>query len=70
MCTASNSRQATGIIVVTSVLAVIGVVTVVWALLMRRGLVKDPLAEADKRIDDLERSLSRLQETFSNIVSA
>lgn len=51
--------------VLTCVLTVVGIVAIGCALFsrMQRENV-DPLSEADRRIDELEQSLHRLQETY------
>lgn len=72
MSTVSEKRCTTALSLVSAVLAIAGVIAIVWTLFGRRNgsRMVDPLAEADKRIDDLERSLNRLQDTFSHIISA
>ena len=51
---------------VTGALAIIGIAAIGWALVsrMRRENI-DPLSEADRRINELEHSLHRLQDTYS-----
>ena len=51
------------------ILAVIGAATVLWMVFShRRGRMLDPQAEIDRRINDLEDSLSHLQDIFGQAV--
>jgi HAMP domain-containing protein len=62
----SNTNVAvivTGVFVVTGLAAL----AVAWCT-RRRPLPIDPLEEADRRIDELENTLRRLQDTFGQVV--
>ncbi len=55
--------------IVVGALVAVSVAAVVWTFLRRRdGITIDPLAEADRRINELESSLHRLQDNVSRIV--
>lgn len=57
------------ICVVTGALAIAGVAALVWVAFSRRGArTFDPLLEADKRINELENSLQRLQDNFGHAI--
>lgn len=60
-----NMTKAAGIM--TGALVVAGIAAVAWFLLSRRlDLEIDPLAEADRRISELEESLQRLQHSVNH----
>lgn len=55
--------------VVTGVLAVVGAATVLWMIFSRKDPREvDPQAEIDRRISELETSLSHLQDTFGHVM--
>lgn len=55
--------------VVTGALVTLGVAAVVWVLLGRRaGSRLDPQIEIDRRIDELENSLTHLQDAFGHAI--
>jgi len=63
-CTAAQVAQ-----IATGVLAVIGTATVLWMIFSRRrARTLDPQLEIDRRINELEDSLSRLQDGFGHVV--
>jgi len=63
-----SSSQAFGI--ATGVLAVVSVAALLWAVYRRHGSrTLDPMTEVDKRIDELEHSLTRLQSVFGHAIS-
>ena len=53
--------------IVAGTLLVAGLAAV-WWMVARRGRVVDPQVEIDRRIDDLEHSLSHLQDVFGHAV--
>lgn len=53
--------------IVAGTLLVAGLATV-WWLVARRARTVDPQAEIDRRINDLEHSLSHLQDAFTQVV--
>ena len=60
-----NTSKTTGIL--TGALLIAGVAAVAWLLLSHRlELQIDPLAEADRRISELEESLQRLQHSVNH----
>lgn len=55
--------------IVTGTLLVAGVAALVWALSRHStSAIIDPQAEIDKRINNLEDSLSRLQDVFGHAI--
>jgi len=54
--------------VVAGTLLVAGITAVWWFLSHRAVPVVDPQAEIDRRIDDLEHSLTHLQDAFGQVV--
>ena len=55
--------------IVTGALVVVGLAAVLWMVVSRRTISDlDPQAEIDRRINDLEHSLSRLQEVFGQAI--
>lgn len=63
-CSAAQLAQ-----IVTGVLAVVGAVTVLWVFFApRRTRALDPQDEIDRRILELEDSLSHLQDDFGHAV--
>jgi len=55
--------------VLVGTVVAVGVAAAIWTILRRRGNNSiDPLTEADRRINELESSLHRLQDNFSRIV--
>ena len=71
-CTTSKEGCSTGKVtaIVTGVVLLAGLLALALAwLTRRRPLPVDPLEETDRRIDELEDSLRRLQETFGQVVS-
>lgn len=53
---------------VAGALLVAGFAAVVWMLSRRGSSSPDPVAEIDRRINDLEHSLSRLKDVFGDAV--
>ena len=51
--------------VITGLLIGAGLAAALWLLFFRRDAQPDPLTEVDRRIDELDSSLSRLQDVFS-----
>lgn len=54
--------------IVAGTLLVAGLATVWWMVSRRATRVVDPQVEIDRRIDDLENSLSRLQDVFGHAI--
>ena len=57
-CCSTSQVQA----VVSGVLVVVGVVALLWLLLPRQSHREDPLTEAERRIEEIEKDLLRLQQ--------
>lgn len=70
-CCGMHDEHSTGQVLgaVTGALALVGLAAITWFVLSRRyGATTDPLSEADRRINELEASLHRLQDTFNQAV--
>ena len=64
-CEAGSSRALIAQIV-TGTLFIAGVAALVWIVSHHTKSTPDPQAEIDRRINDLEDSLSRLQDVFGH----
>ena len=65
--TSELNPLAMAVQIVTGTLVVAGLAAVVWTVLARRNdVLVDPQAEIDRRIQDLEGSMSRLQDVIAD----
>ena len=68
--TSETSALSVVVQLVTGALVLAGLAAVLWLAASRRDSpTVDPQAEIDRRIDDLEQSLSRLQDVFGQPAS-
>ena len=68
--TSETSALSVVVQLVTGALVLAGLAAVLWLAASRRAVtIVDPQAEIDRRIDDLEQSLSRLQDVFGQAAS-
>lgn len=69
MSTTSKCCSTAHIAAITGVVVLAGIAAFAWAMFSRRKVNDpDPLTETDQRIDALEDSLHRLQDTFRQAV--
>jgi hypothetical protein len=68
-CASGASKCCSVTQIITGVAIAAGVATLVWAVFNRRRREElDPLSEADRRINALESSLRRLEDSFGQAI--